>query len=76
LQVQIVLGTDELESGEQPRHADAPTDEYVFALHAMHEADPGNALNVPAGHGAHASPKGVCPALHTQLDEVELPSDE
>jgi hypothetical protein len=74
--VQIDLGTAELEAGEQPRHADAPPGEYVFALHVMHEADPGDALKVPAGHGAHACPKGVCPALHTQLDEVELPSDE
>ncbi len=74
--MQIVLGTDELEFGEQPRHADAPTAEYVSALHALHGADPGNALYVPAGHGTHASPKGVYPALHTQLDEVELPSNE
>jgi len=74
--VQIVLGTEELEFGEQPRHANDPTDEYVFALHWLHGADPGNALNVPPGHGAHACPEGVCPALHTQLDEVELPSDE
>jgi hypothetical protein len=74
--VQIVLGTDEPEFAEQPRHADAPSGEYVFVPHSLHWAGPGNALKVPAGHGAHACPKGVCPALHTQLNEVELPDGE
>ncbi len=65
--MQIDLGTDELEAGEQPRHADAPSCEYVFVLHSLHCSDPGDALNVPAEHGSHATPKDVYPALHMQL---------
>jgi hypothetical protein len=55
------------------QHADAPSSEYEIPMHWMHGSDPGNALNVPAGHGAHTSPKGMCPALHTQLADPPHP---
>ena len=48
LQVQIELPSGELESGEQPRHVDAseaPTAvEYLPAAHAVHAANPDDAV--------------------------------
>ena len=59
MQVQIELPGGELETGEQPWHADAPTaGEYVFALHALHAADPDAALNFPASHAVQLPPSG------------------
>ena len=57
MQVQIELAAGELELDGQLRHVDAPAAvEYVPAAHALHAADPVDALNHPATHGVHVPP--------------------
>ena len=78
MQVQFELPSDELEPGEQSRHADVPFNvEYVPAAHALHAADPVDALNHPATHGVHVPAlRPEEPALHLQAANAGLPVDE
>lgn len=48
-----------------------------FSIQGVQSADPGLGLNVDTGHAEHVPPLvPVCPALHTQLVETELPAGE
>jgi hypothetical protein len=83
---QVQLVNDELPAGElefdgQAMHielAEAPTAvEYVPAPHSVHAADPVAVLYFPAAHVAQLPPAGPeNPALHVQLVEAKLPTDE
>ena len=51
--------------------------ECLPGTHAVHSADPGSALCVPAAHNTHVPPSGpVEPALHAHAVSSELPVSE
>ena len=83
---QVQLVKDELPAGElefdgQAMHVELaeapPAVEYVPAPQSVHEADPVAVLYFPATHVAQLPSAGPeNPALHVQLVEDKLPTDE